>query len=798
MELLKKQILTTLTRRDYKPLSSKKLAQSIGVLADEYPAFQAALEQMRSHQQVVIGSNKTVTLPAMGHRVVGTFRANPRGFGFVIPLEPNAYGDLYVSSMDTGGAMNNDVVVARAMKKGHRDGQVRYSGVIIDIVERGSGQFVGTLQKTKSRWFVQPEGKGFFEPILIDDAPSSGAVEDDKVVVEIITYPEENVSARGAIVKVLGKTGQYDAEIQSVITRFGLADEFDQACRDQARAAVESFDPGQAKHRSDITDEVIVTIDPPDARDFDDAISLKKDRDGNWVLGVHIADVSHFIPQDSPLDKEARHRGNSVYLPKKVLPMLPEILSNGICSLQPDQKRFVKSAYITYDVKGNILAREYDNSMICSKKRLTYLEVDAILKGKADGYSGRVVALLKDMELLARAIEKRRGTNGMLHLDLPEIELEYDDSGQVCDAHPADDCYPHTMIEMFMVEANDSVASLLDRFQVPFMRRIHPDPDAVTSKNLGRVVKMCGLKLPRHLDRQAIQDVLAAVKDTPMSYAVNMHVLRSMQKAEYSPLHIGHFALASTHYCHFTSPIRRYADLLVHRLIDCYVKGNLNKIGLEEVLVEGELIEIGKHITYTEVQADRGRTGTQNRAAAANAQRTCRRGDGLCGFRADEFRRVCPVHQVRRRGHDRAGRPGTGRMEVRRTCPGRDREILRRKRPSGPADESQNRRRQCGLAPTVPHARRTPGQHPTSPEPTKIQTKQPFPKKTQEIGFYVCRLSAMIQKTTNAIVHSRKSFTSRLRLTIPYSRRNETISRKKDLNCPLTAPEAHKQGIANK
>ena len=229
--------------------------------------------------------------------------------------------------------------------------------------------------------------------------------------------------------------------------------------------------------------------------------------------------------------------------------------------------------------------------------------MDKILKGHAEGYPGEVVALLKDMERLAQAIEKRRQKNGMLHLDLPETELVYDEQGRVVDAHPADDCYPHTIIEMFMVEANEAVASMLDRFEVPFMRRIHPDPDASTAKNVARFVKLCGLKVPRHLDRHAIQDLLTAVKDTPMSYAVNLHILRSMQKAEYSPLHIGHFALASTHYCHFTSPIRRYADLLIHRLIDCYVAGKLNKIGVDEVLSEGELIEIGKRISFTEVQA---------------------------------------------------------------------------------------------------------------------------------------------------------------------------------------------------
>ena len=191
----------------------------------------------------------------------------------------------------------------------------------------------------------------------------------------------------------------------------------------------------------------------------------------------------------------------------------------------------------------------------------------------------------------------------MLHLDLPEMSLIFDEQGKVVDAEPADDCYPHTIIEMFMVEANEAVANLLDRFGVPFMRRIHPDPDAVSSKNLGRYVKLCGIKVPRTLDRFAIQDLLASVKGKPLAFAINMHILRSMQKAEYSPMHIGHFALASKHYCHFTSPIRRYADLLVHRLIDCHIKGKLNKIGLEEVLPELELVDIGKHISYTEVQA---------------------------------------------------------------------------------------------------------------------------------------------------------------------------------------------------
>ena len=603
MELLKRQILKALSRRDYSPQPPRKLAESLGIGDKDYPDFQQALESLRQNSQVILDAKKNVTLPAMPHRVIGTFRASARGFGFIVPLEANAYGDLYVAPTDTAGAMSDDIVVARAVKKGMRDGQTRYSGIVVEIIERGSRKFVGTLQRNEDTWYVVPEGKGFFKPVLVVDAPSSGADVNDKVVLEIVSYPRKNEPATGAIVQVLGKAGQYDSELYSIIAQYDLPTEFPDRCRQQAQDAADTYDPDRAVNRADLTGEVIITIDPPDAKDFDDAISLTRTRDGHWRLGVHIADVSHFIPLGSPLDEEAKRRGNSVYLPRKVLPMLPEVLSNGICSLQPHQKRFAKSAYMTYDADGKLLGTEFDNSVIQSTARLTYLEADKILKGRAAGFPGEVVALLKDMETLARAIERRRAKNGMLHLDLPETELIFDKAGRVIDAEPADTSYPHTIIEMFMIEANEAVAAMLDRFGVPFMRRIHPDPDAFTTQNLGRFVKLCGLKVPKRLDRTAIQDLLAAVKGTPAEFAVNMHVLRSMQRAEYSPLHIGHFALASGHYCHFTSPIRRYADLMIHRLLNCYIEGRLNKIGLDEVLPEGELIEIGKHITYTEQQA---------------------------------------------------------------------------------------------------------------------------------------------------------------------------------------------------
>ena len=603
-ELLKRKIMKFLTRRDYTPLKLGPLAKALGVSGQDYAEFKAAFEELQHGGRVVIGSKNLVSLPQMSGRTIGTFSAKSKGFGFVRPLEPNSHSDLYISAKDTAGAMTGDTVLVRVLRRGKRAGQIRYRGEVVEILERGSNKFVGTLLKQDGNWVVKPDGTSFVEPIAVDDVAAKAAREKDKVVVEILSFPTDKYLARGVIVEVLGRAGQYEAEINSIVWQYHLPGGFEQAQLAQARRVCGEFDPEQVSGRDDITDETVITIDPPDAKDFDDAISLRKDSDGNWVLGVHIADVSSFMPMDSALDVEARNRGNSVYLPGKTIPMLPELLSNGICSLQPGQRRFAKSVYITYDEEGNVSGRSFANSVICSKARLTYQQADGILRGKAAGFAGEVVALLKDMEQLARIIQRRRQRDGMIQLDLPETELIMDKAGRVVGAHPADDSFPHTIIEMFMVEANEAVASLLDRFGVPFMRRIHPDPDSLSLKNLSRFMKVCGFKVPRRLDRATMQDLLAAVKNTDLSFPINLVILRSMEKAEYSPLHIGHFALASTNYCHFTSPIRRYADLLVHRLLDCYLAQQLKLIGLEEVLPEVELTEIGKHISFTEQRAD--------------------------------------------------------------------------------------------------------------------------------------------------------------------------------------------------
>jgi ribonuclease R len=598
-EIFKRRIVKLLKRRDYAPLKLAQLAKTLNVSQEDYPQFKLAFEELRQAGHVVIGAKSLVSLVPMSGRVTGTFRANPKGFGFVIPLEPSSHGDLFIPPDATAEAMTGDIVAAKVLKKGKRAGQMRYSGEVVEILQRAQNRFVGTLQQTNEGWIVQPDGTSFFELIAVDDVSAKNAGSKDKVVVEILAWPTEKYLARGVIIEVLGRAGRYESEIRSIVCQYHLPGEFDADCIEQARRAAAEFDPEEFGNREDITKKVVVTIDPPDAKDFDDAISLEKDSRGNWVLGVHIADVGNFVPADSELDTEAKIRGNSVYLPDRTIPMLPEILSNGICSLQPEQNRFVKSVYITYDDEGNILSRSFANSVMCSTQRLTYQQVDKVLKGHSKGVKPQVLELLKNMETLSRVIEKRRTEEGMIHLDLPETELITDKSGRVVDAHPADDSYPHTIIEMFMVEANEAVAGLLDRHNVPFMRRIHPEPDGLSMKNLSKLVRAFGYGLAKAVDRRAIQELLTAVKGADCSLAVNLMVLRSMEKAEYSPLNVGHFALASSHYCHFTSPIRRYADLLVHRVLECYLQKRLDSAPRHL-----DLTEIGKHISFTEERAE--------------------------------------------------------------------------------------------------------------------------------------------------------------------------------------------------
>ena len=597
-------ILKYLGKREQPTLGVRQLARMLGVAEKDYGTFREAVKILRDSGQVVMGAKDSLLLPQMAKRVVGVFRANPRGFGFVIPDTPNAHGDLFIPPGRNGGAITGDHVSARVLKRGRREKQLVFEGEVAEILQRGNNRFVGTLEKAEDAWFVVPEGKGIVPPIVVRDVGTARAKVGSKVVVEMLTWPEPGRLATGVIVENLGQAGPTIVETMSIIRAHGLAEEFSAEGLHDARRAIEAFDPLIIEGREDLTASTIVTIDPPDARDFDDAISLHEHTGreaGMITLGVHIADVSHFVREDSDLDLEARGRGTSVYFPRKVLPMLPEVLSNGVCSLQQGQRRFCKSVFITYDREGRVLATRFCESVIMSAARLTYDDAQAICDGKPTKHKPPVVQLVRRMEKLARTIEARRIVEGALTLDLPEVSLVFDAEDRVIDAVPEDHSYSHTIIEMFMVEANEAVASLLDRLDRAFLRRVHPAPDTTSTEQLTTFVRACGHRLPRELSRHDMQALLKAVKGKPESYAINLAILKMFQQAEYSPMRIGHFALASKNYCHFTSPIRRYPDLTVHRLLAEYCRGVLGDRPPEDI---SALVELGQKCSATERHAE--------------------------------------------------------------------------------------------------------------------------------------------------------------------------------------------------
>jgi ribonuclease R len=640
------QILDHVQSEGYTPSRPRQLAKRLGHDGDaKYGTFRAALRDLMDHGRVVAGSEGNVLIPTdtRDDEMVGSYRHNPRGFGFVVPSDPGAHEDLFIPPGHNMGALSGDVVRCRVYARGKKDGKDMFDGEVLEILERTHTRFAGTLARAKAvpgsnqrdTWYVEPDGNTLTDPILTPDAAGRHIKPGTKVIVEITQYPEDKEPAVGVITEVLGEAGDKDVDLQSVIVQFNLPEDFPQHVKDAASRVVSEFDAADEKSRRlDLTDELIVTIDPPDAKDYDDAISVTRNQDGTWELGVHIADVSHFVKTGGPIDEEAKQRGNSTYFPGHVIPMLPEILSNGVCSLQAGVDRLAKSCFITLETRNDGTAHPvgtaFSNSVLHSAQRFRYIEAQAIIDGDdviphpdgdrtVDDYDEDVVQLLRDMNTLAKQIQKRRKQQGQLNLDLPSINLVLNDEGKVVGTEEEDDAYTHTIIEMFMVEANEAAARLYDRMNVPYLRRTHPGPDGDGEERLKNFVAVAGHKLPADMDRQALQGLLAKIKGRPEQFAINFAILKSLSRAEYSPKKIGHFALASENYSHFTSPIRRYADLTVHRLLDDYfdaIRADFSngpvpppKTGHDlaaklKVPTLDDLVEMGRHISFTERRSE--------------------------------------------------------------------------------------------------------------------------------------------------------------------------------------------------
>lgn len=583
------RIVTFLKDPEYQPMRPNRLARAMGIADAEQGDFHDAVDNLRRLGRVVLGTNNAVMLPQPRGQVTGTFRGNPRGFGFVVPDEATVHGDLFIPPGSSLDAITGDKVLCRVVRRGQRAGKPSFGGQVVKIIQRGQSRFVGRLCEEGSAWFVQPDGHVLHAPIFVADAAAKSARAGDQVVVEVLRYPAEGRPAKGVIVERLGAATDAGIDLLSIIRQYQLPTEWPEAVLTEARATVNRFQetPGWPD-REDLTGLPIITIDPDDARDHDDAISLRslgaraeaapttrgrRPHRGHagepaWELGVHIADVSSFVVEGGALDQEARERCTSVYFPGHVVPMLPEVLSNGVCSLQEGESRLCKSAFIQYGASGHVLGARVANTVIRSAKHLTYRQASAALEGKRGQVPTNIVTLLRQMEQLARVIQKRRLDEGMVVLDLPELEIKVDAEGRTVSVGRAESSFSHTLIEMFMIEANEAVARHLHGLGLPFIRRVHPEPDEESLESLARLLRASGLPVPKTLAPADLRGLLESVRGRPEAYALNLAVLKSMQLAEYSPDDVGHFALASKCYAHFTSPIRRYADLTIHRLLD--------------------------------------------------------------------------------------------------------------------------------------------------------------------------------------------------------------------------------------
>jgi ribonuclease R len=609
---LEAAVLALVRRPDYRPVKPRILAQRLALPKSEAAAVKKAVKRLVARGELVYGSNHLVEPARAGqtksNRIVGVFRRTESGHGFVRPAAaPGGEGrgrDIYIPAQKTRDAATGDLVAVRLTRAAGRfvPGP---RGEIVEVLERETHRFVGTYLESRGAALVQVDGNLFSEPISVGDPTAHRIRPNDKVVVEMVRFPSHLHHGEGVVVEVLGPRGKPGVDTLTVLREFNLPEEFPPDVLDDARQEAERFDESIAPGRLDLTGETTVTIDPIDARDFDDAVSLVRLENGHWRLGVHIADVSHFVRPKTPLDREARSRATSVYLPDRVLPMLPEVISNALASLQPGKVRYTKTAFLEFRADGLRVHAEVVNSAIKSRKRLTYEQVDAFLQEPAPWrrkLGAPVTDLLGRMRDLAGVLRRRRLARGALELVLPEVKVDLDAQGRVSGAHVAENTESHQIIEEFMLAANEAVAELLRDKGFLFLRRVHREPSLQKLKALGEFV--AELRLPSEIDarglesRFALQRLLADVADRPERHAVNYAVLRSMQRAVYSPEEEGHYALASDCYCHFTSPIRRYPDLTIHRLVDELLLARRPRND------PGELVVVGEHCSQREQRAE--------------------------------------------------------------------------------------------------------------------------------------------------------------------------------------------------
>ncbi|QIA27994.1 ribonuclease R [Thermaerobacter sp. PB12/4term] len=609
------RIVAFMREKAYRPLTAGQLAAAMGVEDPEADAaFRAALERLEAGGRVVRTRTRRYGVPERMNLAVGVLQGHPKGYAFLIQPDGD---DVFIPAENLNGAMHRDRVVVRLV--GRARGGRKAEGEVIRILERANRELVGRLEwrgDEAGYGFVTPVDQRLFWDVFIPQGQLGGARAGDMVVVEITRWPEKRRGPEGRVVRVLGPADAPGVDVAAIVAKAGLRVDFPPAALAQAEQVPEKVTARDRRGRRDLRDWLIVTIDGADAKDLDDAVSLERLPEGGeavWRLGVHIADVSHYVPEGSPLDLEARRRATSVYLVDRVVPMLPPRLSNGICSLNPRVDRLTVTVLMDFDAQGRRVGYEIFPSVIRTRHRLTYEGVQRMLEGDSADPEVRalreqhadVLPMLEDMARLSARLAARRERRGSIDFDIAEVKVVLDEQGMPRELLRRERTVATRIIEEFMIAANETVAEHCHWRQAPFLYRVHEEPDPDEVEELAAFLTILGYHLPprRKLHPRLFQQVLKQVEGRPEEYLVNAVVLRTMKRARYATEALGHFGLAARFYCHFTSPIRRYPDLVVHRIVkELVARGTLPAARVDQL--EALLPEIADHCSQQERVAE--------------------------------------------------------------------------------------------------------------------------------------------------------------------------------------------------
>ena len=570
-------ILKFMSREDYVPMKAKEIAGIFMVPKNKYNNFKSILDKLEKEYKIQKNRKNKYSIIDENKYIKGTYRGNEKGYGFVIPENENME-DIFIPRGNNNNALNDDIVVAEIIKESE-DGK-RKEGKIVSIVKHEKDKIVGLFVKSRNFGFVIPDDKKLGGDIFISKSNFAKAKNNQKVVVKLTKYPEKDKKAEGKIIEIIGGIDEAGVDMLSLVKEYDLPYEFPQGVIEEAKSKGNKVDKKDIPNRIDLRDKTIFTIDGEDAKDLDDAVRVYKNDDGNYMLDVHIADVSYYVTENSLLDKEAIIRGTSIYMLDRVIPMLPKELSNGICSLNAGEDRFTLSCTMEIDKEGNIISSDVYKAVIKVTERMNYKDVQKIIDGSDEKVLEKYKNYIQDfklMEELAKILKNKRLERGYLNLDLPESKVVLDNNGHAVDIKKYELYFSNEIIEQFMLSANETIAERFYWLEAPFIYRVHEEPDIDKVKELNKFLYNFGYKINKSGDKvypKEFAKVLDSVKGKTEERVVSNLVLRTLKVARYESENDGHFGIASKYYCHFTSPIRRYPDLFIHRIISKYLENN--------------------------------------------------------------------------------------------------------------------------------------------------------------------------------------------------------------------------------